>query len=115
MLKSGTTRRRRRLLPSKRSELKKGGAQPPWRKPVMTPRNKPLPRLLVLLALVLSTTGCATVPTRWLAPQAAEIPPLPTEARQEPMPSICSPTCSDGLASELKNLRELQTAPGSQD
>lgn len=46
---------------------------------------------------------------------AREIPPLPTEARQEPLPSICSPTCSAALLTELKHLRALQTAPASQD
>lgn len=81
----------------------------------MMPRNKPLPRLLVLLALVLSTTGCATAPTHWLAPQAAEIPPLPAEARQGPTASTCSPTCSDALATELRSLRTLQTVPVSRD
>ncbi len=79
----------------------------------MMPRNKPLPRLLMLLMLVMSTTGCVPAQTRWLAPQSPEIPPLPTEARQEPLPSICLPTCSAGLATELKNLRELRTAPAS--
>ena len=68
-----------------------------------------------LLALALSLTGCAPALTRWLAPRSPEIPPLPTEARQGPQPSICSPTCSAGLATELKNLRALQTAPALQD
>lgn len=81
----------------------------------MTPRNMPLTRLLMLLVLVLSVTACAPAQTRWLAPQLPEIPPLPTEARQEPMPSICSPTCSAGLATELRSLQELQTAPASRD
>ncbi len=66
---------------------------------------------LMLLALVQSVAGCSSVPTRWLPSQQAAIPPLPSEARQEPTPLICSPTCSTGLASELKNLRELQTVP----
>lgn len=77
----------------------------------MMPRNKPLLRLLMLLALVVSATGCAPAQTRWLAPQSPETPPLPTEARQEPLPSICSPTCSAALSIELKRLRELQTVP----
>ena len=78
-------------------------------------RNWPMARLLMLLALVLSGTGCATAQTRWLAPQSPETPPLPTEARQEPQPLICAPTCSAGLATELKSLRELQTVPESVD
>ncbi|CAB3715370.1 hypothetical protein DFP87_1274 [Achromobacter marplatensis] len=77
--------------------------------------NKPLPQLLTRLALVLSVTGCAPAQTRWLAPQSPAIPPLPTEARQEPLPSICSPTCSAGLATELQSLRELQIAPALRD
>ena len=81
----------------------------------MMQRNKPRLRPLMLLVLVLSVTGCAPAQTRWLAPQSPEIPPLPTEARQGPPPSICWPTCSAGLATELKNLRALQTAPASQD
>lgn len=39
-------------------------------------------RPLMLLALVLSVTGCAPTQTRWLAPQSPEIPMLPMEARQ---------------------------------
>lgn len=82
---------------------------------MIMPRNRPLPRLLMLLALVMSATGCVPAPTRWLAPQSPEIPPLPTEARQEPLPSICSPTCSAALSIELKRLRALQTVPASPD
>jgi hypothetical protein len=81
----------------------------------MMRRNKQRPRPLMLLVLVLNVTGCASAPTRWLAPQSPEIPPLPMEARQGPLPSICSPTCSAGLATELKSLRELRTAPISPD
>jgi len=81
----------------------------------MMPINKPLPRLLMLLALVLSVTACAPAQTRWLAPQPADIPSLPQEARQGPQPPICSPTCSAALSIELKRLRELQTVPVSPD
>ncbi|SSW71962.1 hypothetical protein AVE30378_04858 [Achromobacter veterisilvae] len=95
--------------------MKEGGERPRWRKPVMMPRTKPLPRLLMLLACVLSMTGCAPASTRWLTPQPPEIPALPKEAQQGPTPSICLPTCSAGLAVELKSLRELQTAPASRD
>ncbi len=95
--------------------MKEGGALPPWRKPVMMPRSKPLLRLLMPLVFVLSLVGCAPAQTRWLTPQPPEIPPLPTEARQEPTPSICSPTCSAGLATDLQSLRELRTVPASPD
>lgn len=81
----------------------------------MMQRNKRLPRLLMLLALVLSVTGCAPTQTRWLVPQSPEIPPLPTESRQGPAPSICSPTCSAALATELQSLRKLRTVPESPD
>lgn len=81
----------------------------------MMPRNRPLPRLLMLLAFVLSVTGCAPTQTRWLAPQSPENPPLPSEARQGEPPSICSPTCSAGLATELQSLQELRTVPESRD
>mgnify|MGYP001637996763 CR=1 FL=1 len=81
----------------------------------MMRRNKPLPRLLMLLALGVSVTGCAPAQTRWLEPQPVEIPRLPPEARQEPQPSICSPTCSAALSIELKRLRDLQTVPASPD
>lgn len=78
-------------------------------------RNRPLPQLPMLLALVMSATGCVPAQTRWLAPQSPEIPLLPAEARQGPLPSICSPTCSAGLSIELKRLRELLTVPASRD
>lgn len=81
----------------------------------MTHRNRPLLRLGMLLALVLSAAGCSSAPTRWLVPQQVAIPPLPTEARQESTPAICLPTCSAGLAIELQSLRELQIVPESQD
>lgn len=81
----------------------------------MMPKNRPPVRPLMLLALVLSMTGCASTQTRWLAPQPAEIPPLPTEARQGPLPSICSPTCSAALSIELQRLQGLRTVPASLD
>ncbi|EJO30529.1 hypothetical protein QWC_17117 [Achromobacter marplatensis] len=78
-------------------------------------RNRPLLRLGMLLALVMSAAGCSSAPTRWLTPQQVAIPPLPTEARQERTPSICSPTCSAALATKLQSLRELRTVPESLD
>ena len=95
--------------------MKKGGALPQWRLPVMMPKNRPLTRLLTLSLLVASVTACAPAPTRWLAPQSAEIPRLPKEARQEPLPPICLPTCSAALSTELKRLQELRTVPASPD
>ncbi|MDF2861333.1 MAG: 57, gp57 [Achromobacter mucicolens] len=81
----------------------------------MTHRKWPLLRRGMLLVLVLSAAGCSSASTRWLAPQQVAIPPLPTEARQGPTPSICSPTCSAGLASELERLQKLRTEPASPD
>lgn len=78
-------------------------------------KNRPLLRLLMLLVCALSATGCTPTQTRWLAPQSPEIPMLPMEARQGPAPSICLPTCSAGLAAELKRLQELRTMPASPD
>ncbi len=115
MRQSVTPKRKQQLPPWRRPEKKESGVRPQWRKHVMMRRNKQRLRPLMLLALVLSVTGCVSARTRWLAPQSSEIPPLPTEARQGPLPSICSPTCSAGLATELKSLRELQTAPESLD
>ncbi len=77
--------------------------------------KRPPLRPLMLLVFVASLAGCAPAQTRWLAPQLTAIPPLPQEARQEPAPSICLPTCSAGLAVELRSLQELRTAPGLLD
>lgn len=95
--------------------MKDGGGRPRWRKSVMMQRNRPLLRLLMVLALLLSATGCAPTQTRWLVPQSPEIPPLPTEARQGQAAPICLPTCSARLATELRSLRELQTVPAARD
>ncbi len=81
----------------------------------MMPKGKQWLRLLTLTALVLSATGCSNAPTRWQLPQSVAIPPLPTEARQGPIPLICSPTCSAALANELRSLRELRMVPASPD
>ncbi|CCN18725.1 putative phage-related protein [Bordetella bronchiseptica MO211] len=78
---------------------------------VMMPKEWPSLRPLMLLAFVLSATGCTPTQTRWLVPQSPEIPMLPTEARRGPAPSICLSTCSAGLAAELKRLQELQAVP----
>lgn len=81
----------------------------------MMARNKPLPRLLVLLGLVLSVSACAPAQTRRLTPQSAEIPLLLTKAQQEATASICSPTCSVRLATELQGLGGLWNVPVSQN
>lgn len=81
----------------------------------MRQRNKLRSPLLILLVLALSATCCAPAQTRWLVPQLPAIPPLPSEDRQGLQASICSPTCSAGLANELKGLRKLQTVPALQD
>lgn len=115
MRQSVTPKRKQQLSPWRRPEKKESGVRPQWRKRVMMRRNKQRLRPLMLLVCALTLAGCAPVPTRWLAPQPAEIPPLPTEARQGQMPSICLPTCSAGLATELQRLQELRTVPASLD
>lgn len=68
-----------------------------------------------LAALALSLVGCAPVRPSWLPTPAAEIPPLPAEARQGPVPSICSPTCSGALSNDLSNWLPSPTLPAPQD
>jgi hypothetical protein len=67
----------------------------------------PLRRMLPVLAALL--TSCASAPMPW-APSAspsamkpAEIPPLPSQARQPVTRELCSPTCSDGLRRRLES------------
>lgn len=78
--------------------------------------NKKLPdTVLLLIALALLNVGCAnSLPP--IAPpsvQPPQRPPLPVEGRQPPIPSICSPTCSDGLTRERESWREslINAAP----
>jgi hypothetical protein len=61
----------------------------------MMPRNRLLPRLLMLILPVLLLTSCAAKsPSYNVVP---EIPPLPAEAKQPVTPSVCLPSCSANL------------------
>ena len=62
----------------------------------MMQRHKPLPRWLMLIVPMLLLSACASKSPVYV--RAAEIPPLPAEARasQVPIPSICSSGCSAG-------------------
>lgn len=67
---------------------------------------KKLPqRLLVACAVLLQACASNSPQHVPVAVQAAQVPPLPTQARQPTPPPICLPTCSDGLT---KLYRELQ-------
>ncbi len=67
----------------------------------------------MLLALMLLASGCTTTPAGSPQPSVAppRIPPLAPEARQQPAPQWCSPTCSAGLTRERESWRKLMTQP----
>ncbi|AIO33324.1 putative rz gp24 [Burkholderia cenocepacia] len=65
-------------------------------------------RALMLPPLLLLLTACASRSPS-LSPERA-IPPLRPEARQPATPSICLPTCSDGLTKLRENWRESLTS-----
>lgn len=74
-------------------------------------RKNVIRRALMPLPLLLLLTACASkLPCSSLAPA---IPPLPPEARQPAMPSICSPTCSAGLTRERESWRRSLTSGAS--
>lgn len=80
----------------------------------MMPRTPPAPRALMLLPLVLLLTGCAHAPPNLLPAVVVpppQIPPLPREARQPPLPAWCSPTCSAGLTTQRESWLRLSTEP----
>jgi hypothetical protein len=67
--------------------------------------------LLLVSALMLLLSGCATQPPV-LAPSAQpRLPPLPMEARQPPAPDWCSPTCSAGVERDLSSWATTLTGP----
>lgn len=81
--------------------------------------NKPAWKRSVLLLLLLPplwlVTACAPPPLQ-LQPEPAKtarVPALTQEARQPPVPPICSPTCSDGWRSLVDSSRERLTAGAS--
>jgi len=79
----------------------------------MQPRFKPSV-VLKLLLLPLLMSGCALSPQRLQPPliiQPAEIPELPQEARQPPVPALCSEGCSKGLTMRRESWLRSQTTP----
>lgn len=75
--------------------------------------------LLLLLPLVMLASACAPLKpdsAQASASARAPVPPLPLEARQPTPPSVCLPTCSEGLTrlrTELLNSLTQAAVPGS--
>ena len=89
-------------------------------RPTRPPSNryKPMPRknlkkpALTLLLPLLLLTGCASESSSYSPPVApAQIPPLPAEARQEPTPAICLPTCSTNLSNAIETWQKSLILP----
>lgn len=81
------------------------------------PNNRlPGQRLMLLLPMLL-LTACAAQPIVWQQEQvsAPVIPQLPSQARQQPSPAWCSPTCSAGLTRERGSWQRLMTVQEPQD
>lgn len=73
-------------------------------------KPKSLRRVMPLVVLALLSAGCVTKSPPTVPPsEPARRPALPKEARQPPTPSICLPTCSDGLTLERESWRESLT------
>lgn len=74
--------------------------------------KKSLRRVLTLLLPTLLASACAT-PSPVIAPPPAppQVPSLPSEARVSliPVPSICQPSCSQGIRESLKSSEDLLT------
>ena len=80
-------------------------------------KSKLLRRVMPLVVLALLSAGCVTKSPPTVPPsEPARRPALPKEARQPPTPSICLPTCSDGLTLERESWRASLTkgAPPAQ-
>lgn len=73
-------------------------------------------RLAALLLLpLLLVSACAPLKPNSAQPSQpgrAPVPPLPTEARQPTPPSVCLPTCNDGLTRLRTQLLDLLTKAG---
>ena len=85
-----------------------------------TPENSPpfisIVTVIALLVL-LWLTGCATppAPPPSLPVKSVQIPPLPSYARQPPMPPECLPSCESALTTERESWHGLLmtlTLPG---
>ena len=78
-------------------------------------RNNWMLRGAMLTALVLSATGCAQTSTVIAPPpEPPRIPALPEQAKQPPLPSMCSPTCSAGLTKLRGSWQQRLTLPTPQ-
>ena len=84
-----------------------------WKKALMLRAKRRVLLALMLPAVLLLSSGCASGSIRYLPTQSAGIPPLPTEARQDELESICSPTCSAGLSRDLDSWLLSPTDPES--
>lgn len=72
-------------------------------------------RAVMQMALALLLTACAQNSTVTAPPpEPPRIPALPPQARQPAMPSICSPTCSQGLTLQRESWRKRLTWPTPQ-
>lgn len=72
------------------------------------PQSRSL-RMLLLPALTAALSACSSMPT-FVATPPPSTPPLPKEARQPETPSLCSPSCLEGLMRERKTWRESLTS-----
>lgn len=113
MLKLLSSPFRRPRSKNERNALRNNAERPkclrhPGRKP--PERRFWLPAVLTLSALLAS---CATTsPVLPLAPvKPAAIPPLPPNARQEPVPVWCLPTCTEALTKKRSDSLKRLTAP----
>ena len=89
-------------------------------------RKKPTPEnsppfmsigVVIALLVLLWLTGCATppAPPPSLPVKSVQIPPLPSYARQPPMPPECLPSCAGALTTKRESwhgLLMMRTLPG---
>jgi hypothetical protein len=66
----------------------------------------------MLLLLPLLVLGCSSVPERSppVVIEGPKLPPLPAQARQQPVPEICSPTCLEGWNRLVESLLSKPTS-----
>lgn len=80
--------------------------------------RKPMLRLQLALQLTcaLLASACSSSPTNSPPPpvQRAQLPALPQEARQQPAPAWCSPTCTEALTARRKNSLQRLTKPAAE-
>lgn len=73
-----------------------------------------IPLGLMLMLLVLLLSGCASDSVNLLRPVTPPtIPPLPAQAKQPAIPSMCLPTCSAALTKERESWLNTLTPPAS--